>query len=361
MTARRTQRADPEGPLVSGLAALLDDIAALVKLTAASLDDVAAAAGRAGAKAAGVVIDDAAVTPQYVSDVDPSRELPIIWRITRGSFVNKLLIILPLLLLLSEFAPWVLPWLLMAGGCYLAYEGAEKLWHMMRPGDHTPTTTAVDRGPDAEKKVIKGAITTDFILSTEIMVIAMNEVAAESLLNRALILIVVAIGITVAVYGAVALIVKMDDVGLSLARRPSPLAQRVGRGLVTAMPGVLAVLSFVGMIAMLWVGGHILLLNTHELGLAQPYGWVHGLAESAGAAVPAVGGLVAWLVETAFSAVFGFVVGTVIMGVLHLLPIRKPDPHAEARPEAAESGAAEPEATESGAAGTGAEPSAARD
>ena len=308
---------------MSGLAALLDDIAALVKLTAASLDDVAAAAGRAGAKAAGVVIDDAAVTPQYVSDVDPSRELPIIWRITRGSLVNKLLIILPLLLLLSWAAPWTLPWLLMAGGCYLAYEGAEKLWHMLRPGHDVPAVAAVDRGPDAEKKVIRGAITTDFILSMEIMVIAMNEVASESILNRALILVVVAIVITVAVYGAVGLIVKMDDVGLHLAKKPGSGAQRFGRGLVLAMPKVLATLSFVGMIAMLWVGGHILLVNIHELGVAQPYGWVHEASLAVTAAVPAIGPVLGWLVETIASAVLGFLVGTVIMGLLHLVPKRR--------------------------------------
>ena len=319
---------------MSGLAALLDDIAALVKLTAASLDDVAAAAGRAGAKAAGVVIDDAAVTPQYVSDVDPSRELPIIWRITRGSLVNKLLIILPLLLLLSWAAPGVLPWLLMAGGCYLAYEGAEKLWHMLRPGDHVPVATAVDRGPDAEQKVVRGAITTDFILSMEIMVIAMNEVADEPILNRGLILVAVAIAITIAVYGAVALIVKMDDVGLALAQRERPAAQRLGRGLVKAMPAVLGVLSFVGMIAMLWVGGHILLVNIHDLGVAQPYGWVHELSVAVAGAVPGVGPVLGWLIETIASAIFGFLIGTVIMGLLHVLPFTKPDAHAEARPEA---------------------------
>ena len=307
---------------MSGLAALLDDIAALVKLTAASLDDVAAAAGRAGAKAAGVVIDDAAVTPQYVRDVEPSRELPIIWKITRGSLINKLLIILPLLLLISWLAPWLLPFMLMAGGCYLAFEGAEKLWHMMRPGDHVPEQAAVDRGPEAEKKVVKGAITTDFILSMEIMVIAMNEIAAESILNRALILIVVAIAITIAVYGAVALIVKMDDVGLHLAQKPSEFAQRLGTGMVKAMPGVLAVISFVGMIAMLWVGGHILLVNIHELGIAQPYGWVHELSLWA-ASSPFAGPVLGWLVETICSAIFGFIIGTIIMGILHVLPFGK--------------------------------------
>lgn len=168
-----------------GLVALLDDVAALARIAAASVDDIAAGAAKAGgAKAAGVVIDDAAVTPQYVSGgADPSRELPMIKRIFwGGSLRNKLVIILPALLLISAFIPGVIPFILMLGGSYLCYEGAEKVWHKFR-GDHADTekAPAVQRGPEAEAKVTKGAITTDFILSCEIMVIAMNEVAAESL------------------------------------------------------------------------------------------------------------------------------------------------------------------------------------
>ena len=304
---------------MSGLAALLDDIAALVKLTAASLDDVAAAAGRASVKAAGVVVDDAAVTPQYVTDVDPARELPIILRITRGSLVNKLVFILPLALLLSQFAPWLLTPLLMCGGLYLSFEGAEKVWHLLRPGRTTETAApAADRGPDAEKKVIRGAILTDFILSTEIMVIALNEVASEPLLNRTLILIAVAIVITLGVYGVVALIVKMDDVGLALATRERGTAasRAFGRGLVRAMPIVLGVLSFVGMLAMLWVGGHILVDGMHKLGLEQPYGWLHELSDTVAAATGAVGGVLGWLVSTIGSLLFGLIVGSIVVAIV---------------------------------------------
>ncbi len=250
-----------------GLVALLDDIAALARIAAASVDDVAAGAAKAGAKAAGVVIDDAAVTPQYVSGADPSRELPMIKKIFWGSLRNKLLIILPALLLISAFIPGVIPFILMLGGTYLCYEGAEKVWHKLR-GHHEAEedTPAVDRGPEAEAKVTKGAITTDFILSCEIMVIAMNEVAAESMWARAAILVVVALAITVAVYGAVALIVKMDDIGLHLTTKDSAGSKRFGELLVKGMPAVLTTITVIGTVAMLWVGGHIMLQGAYDLG-----------------------------------------------------------------------------------------------
>ena len=242
-----------------GLVALLDDVAALARIAAASVDDVAAGAAKAGAKAAGVVIDDAAVTPQYVSRADPSRELPMIKRIFWGSLRNKLLIILPALLLISAFIPGVIPFILMLGGTYLCYEGAEKVWHKFRGHHEAEKAPAVDQGPEAEAKVTKGAITTDFILSCEIMVISMNEVADESLWVRALILVVVAFAITIIVYGAVALIVKMDDIGLHLTTKDSAGSQRFGELLVKGMPAVLAAITLIGTIAMLWVGGHIML------------------------------------------------------------------------------------------------------
>lgn len=342
---------------MSGLAALLDDIAALVKLAAASVDDVAAAAGRASAKAAGVVVDDTAVTPQYVRGVDPSRELPIIWRITRGSLINKLVFIVPIALLLSVFAPWLLTPLLMVGGCYLCFEGAEKVWHMLRPSHHAepaedgPDAPAALRGPDAEKKVVRGAIRTDFILSAEIMVISLNEVVANdpsgNIWLRAATLVVVAIGITLLVYGVVGLIVKMDDIGLHLAGRRSEGARKLGLAIVKGMPGFLNVISFVGMLAMLWVGGHIILVGTHELGLAQPYGWVHdieGLIEPLAVAGPAL----AWCFNTLCSLVLGFIVGSIIMGVLHLLPFGKKQQHGdasghvEAHARSSDGGATEP-------------------
>ena len=302
-----------------GLAALLDDIAALARLAAASVDDVAAAAGRASVKAAGVVVDDTAVTPQYVAGVDPKRELPIIRKIAVGSLRNKLLIILPVILLLSQFLPWLLTPLLMVGGTYLCFEGAEKILELVRGHEPDKETPAVLQGPEAEDTVVKGAIRTDFILSAEIMVISLNEVAAEGLLSRAIILVVVALGITALVYGVVALIVKMDDVGLNLASRSSRQAQALGRFLVAAMPKVLAILSTVGIFAMLWVGGHIILVGIDELGWHAPYSLVHSL-EGLVVGIAGVGATLAWIVNTLCSLVLGTAWGLVIAGVLHLLP-----------------------------------------
>lgn len=309
--------------MAGGLAALLDDIAALAKLAAASVDDVGAAAGRASAKAAGVVIDDTAVTPRYVTGFEPKRELPIVRRIAVGSLRNKLLFILPAALLLSQFLPWLLTPILMVGGTYLAYEGAEKIYELItgHAKEHTTTPAAV-QGEDTEKSMVKGAIRTDFILSAEIMVIALNEVADEPFLSRTLILVVVALAITVLVYGVVALIVKMDDIGLHLAGRRNGATAAVGRGLVLAMPKVLSVLSTVGIVAMLWVGGHILLAGVDELGWHAPYDLLHHLEEAV-VAIPGVGGFLAWLVDTLGSALVGLVVGAVVVGIMHLIPKRK--------------------------------------
>jgi predicted DNA repair protein MutK len=301
-----------------GLVALLDDVAALARIAAASVDDVAAGAAKAGAKAAGVVIDDAAVTPQYVSGADPSRELPMIKRIFWGSLRNKLLIILPALLLISAFLPWAIPFILMLGGTYLCFEGAEKVWHKIRRDHSDEKAPAVERGPEAEAKVVKGAITTDFILSCEIMVISMNEVAAESIWARAAILVVVALAITVLVYGAVALIVKMDDIGLHLAAKESAGSQRFGELLVKGMPAVLAAITLIGTVAMLWVGGHIMLQGAYDLGWHLPYDLVHAL-EAPVAGIAGIGGLLAWLVNTLCSAVLGLAWGLAVMAVLHPL------------------------------------------
>lgn len=307
--------------MAGGLVGLLDDIAALAKLAAASIDDVGAAAGKASIKAAGVVVDDTAVTPNYVQGLAAERELPIIKRIAFGSLRNKLLIILPVALLLSAVAPILVEILLMVGGCYLAYEGAHKIVGVLGHGEHGSGHDAavVELGPDVEEATISGAIRTDFILSTEIMVIALKEVLEEPVVSRGLILVVVAVLITIAVYGVVALIVKMDDVGLRLALRPSPVAQRLGRALVAGMPKVLAVLSTVGIVAMLWVGGHILLIGTDELGWPTPYHLVHDLEEMVhGVAV--VGGVLSWVVGTAIAALVGLIVGFVIAKVVGRLP-----------------------------------------
>ena len=298
----------------AGLAALLDDVAVLARAAAASVDDVAAGAGRASMKAAGVIVDDAAVTPRYVQGFQPERELPMIKRIAVGSLKNKLLFILPAALLLSELLPWLLTPILMIGGTYLCYEGAEKLWEVVGP--HSAHAEEDAQPPD-EEELVGGAIRTDFILSAEIMVISLNEVKDEALLSRAVILVLVALAITAGVYGAVALIVKMDDIGLNLAKTREGAAASFGRGLVRAMPIVLKVLSTVGIAAMLWVGGHIILVGLDELGLHALYDAVHHLEEGVHDALGAVGGVGAWLTNTAASALLGLVVGAIVVAVMH--------------------------------------------
>ncbi len=304
-----------------GLFALLDDVALLAKLAAASVDDIGAAAGRASMKAVGVVVDDTAVTPQYVQGVAPVRELPIIKKIALGSLRNKLLFILPAALLLSQFLPWLLTPLLMVGGTYLCFEGAEKVWAKVA-GHAAPETPVTQAGEEQEKELITSAIRTDFILSAEIMVIALNEVADESFWARAVILAVVAVAITVLVYGVVALIVKMDDGGLKLTTYSSKFSQKVGRGLVRAMPGLLTALGVIGTVAMLWVGGHILLLGVDDLGWHWPYDAVHHLEVAVHDATGALGAVLGWLTNTFFSAVVGAVVGAAAVAVMHVVPRR---------------------------------------
>ena len=301
-----------------GLVALLDDVALIARAAAASMDDIGAAAAKAGAKAAGVVVDDAAVTPQYVRGLTPDRELPIIKRIAVGSLRNKLLIILPVILLLSQFADFLLTPILMLGGAYLSFEGAEKVWAKVSGHGH-----GQEEGPKDEKTIIAGAVRTDLILSAEIMVISLNEVSDQPFFARLVILIVVGVLITLLVYGAVGLIVKMDDVGLNLARRDGAGIARFGRGLVAAMPKLLTFLTVVGTAAMLWVGGHILLVGTDELGWHPVYSFVHHLEEAAHDATGALGGVVGWLVNTFSSAVVGLVVGAVIVLVVSLTVHRK--------------------------------------
>ncbi len=303
-----------------GLFGLLDDVAALAKAAAASIDDVGVAAGRASVKAAGVVIDDTAVTPAYVTGLAAERELPIIRKIATGSLKNKLVFILPAALLLSEFVPVLVEVILMLGGAFLCFEGAEKVHH--RFGKHTDHHEVVvtDLGPDHEAQTISGAIRTDFILSGEIMVIALKEVLDEGFVSRALILGVVAILITAIVYGLVAIIVKMDDIGVRMARTESAAAQKVGHGLVIGMPKLLAALSAIGTAAMLWVGGHILLVGADELGWHWPYKVVHSLEEKVHH-VTGVGGILGWLANTLASAIVGLAVGFAVIGIVSRFPI----------------------------------------
>ncbi|MDO9408550.1 DUF808 domain-containing protein [Patulibacter sp.] len=300
----------------AGLAALLDDISVLARAAAASVDDVAAGAGRASVKAAGVIVDDAAVTPRYVQGFSPDRELPMIRRIAIGSIRNKILFILPVVLLLSEFLDWLLTPILMIGGAYLCFEGAEKLWEAVGPDRHH-AAEAADREPADEDTLVKGAVRTDFILSAEIMVISLNEVTDEAFVARALILVVVAFLITAVVYGGVALIVKMDDVGLRLARTSQGAVAALGRGLVRGMPIVMQVLSTVGIAAMLWVGGHILLVGLKDLGATWLYDQVHHVEEDVHEALGAFGGVGGWLTNTTASAILGVIVGGIIVAIMH--------------------------------------------
>jgi predicted DNA repair protein MutK len=291
----------------SGLAALLDDVAAITRLAAASLDDVGAAAGKAGTKAAGVVIDDTAVTPRYVHGLSPQRELPIIAKIARGSLFNKLVILLPAALLLSWLAPWAITPLLMLGGAFLCFEGAEKVIEAFGGHDaEEHEAEAIGDPAHLEATKVSGAIRTDLILSAEIMAIALAEVGDRALWERGAALALVGIAITIGVYGAVALIVKMDDIGLHLAQRRLSFTRAVGRGLVKGMPKVMSALSVIGTAAMIWVGGGILVHGADRLGWHGPEGVIHHWAEDAG------GGLLGWIVTALASGVVGLVVGALI-------------------------------------------------
>lgn len=304
---------------MSGLLALLDDVAAIAKVAAASVDDIAAAAAKAGTKAAGVVIDDAAVTPKYVHGFQADRELPIIWRIALGSLKNKLVVLMPGLLALDAFAPWAITPLLMLGGAYLCFEGAEKLVHMFAPhADHEIEADFDTRDPARlEEEKVAGAIKTDFILSAEIMTIALATIESPSFWMQAITLAVVGTFITVAVYGAVALIVKMDDLGLHMAATGHTSGSRaLGRGLVRAMPRLMAVLSTVGTAAMLWVGGNIVI---HGLDVTQLWAWpyktIKYVAIELANALPAAQGLVQWLVTAALDGVFGLILGVILIPI----------------------------------------------
>ena len=302
----------------TGLVALLDDISVIAKASAASIDDIAVAAGRAGTKTAGVVIDDAAVTPSYVTGLSPARELPIIWKITKGSLKNKLVFLLPAALLLSEFLPQAIVWLLMIGGAFLCYEGAQKVMEKLGASKHGETLEDEITDPVAfEEKRVAGAIRTDFILSAEIMAIALNEVATETLVMRAIVLAVVALAVTVAVYGAVGFIVKIDDIGLHLTKKASAAAQSFGRFLLRFVPKLLVALSIIGTLAMLWVGGGIIVHGTHEVGFDAIYDVIHGAEYAVASATGGAGGVLGWLTYATLCAVLGLILGAIIAFVVH--------------------------------------------
>jgi len=299
----------------SGLAALLDDVAGIAKLAAASVDDVGAAAGRAGTKAAGLVIDDTAVTPKYVTGLKPERELPIIWRIAKGSIFNKLVILVPVAMLLSAFLPWALTPILMLGGTYLCFEGAEKVYEALFGEDHKiENAAATQNSKELEDQKVKSAVRTDMILSAEIVAISLGEITDQSLVTQAITLVAVSIAITGGVYGAVGLLVKLDDIGLHLAKDEGALAG-FGRGLVKVMPTVLEVIGVVGTAAMLWVGGGIIVHGLESFGLETiphiVHSATHVVEESAG-------GLVGWAAEAGLFGVVGIIVGAVVVAAHHL-------------------------------------------
>jgi predicted DNA repair protein MutK len=301
----------------SGLAALLDDVAAIAKLAATSLDDASAAAGKAGAKAAGVVVDDAAVTPRYVVGLSPARELPIIGKIAVGSLKNKILILLPAALLLSAFAEWAITPILMLGGAYLAFEGAEKLMEVFGGGHHTEVAEVFDDPAVLEASKVSGAIRTDLILSAEIMAIALNDVADRPIVVQGMVLAIVGIAITVGVYGVVALIVKMDDVGLHMAKGPSAALRGLGRGLVKGMPIVMSAIATIGTAAMLWVGGGILIHGAYSFGLVWPEKFIHDIAVAVASVLPFGGPIVEWLVTALGAGIVGVIIGGVLAVIVH--------------------------------------------
>jgi uncharacterized protein len=311
--------------MATGLIALLDDVAAIAKLTAASLDDVAAQTVKAGSKAAGVVIDDAAVTPRFVVGIEAHRELSIIGRIALGSLKNKIVFLLPAALLLSALLPQAITPLLMLGGLYLAYEGAEKLLHLFRPhhGPHGEDATSAASAKELEDQMVSGAIRTDFILSAEIMAISLATIEADDLMTRAIILGAVGVAITVAVYGAVALIVKADDIGAAMARGRVGATRAIGRALVVGMPIFLSFLSIVGTVAMLWVGGGILIHGVATFGWHAPEDLIHDFTHAVSVATGPLEAVVSWLLTALASAVVGLVLGAMILGVLGLV---RPEP-----------------------------------
>jgi predicted DNA repair protein MutK len=304
---------------MSGLLALLDDVAAIAKLAASQVDDIAAHAAKAGGKSAGIVIDDAAVTPKYVTGLAAAREVPIVAKIAGGSLISKLIILLPALLLLQAYAPGAIAPLLILGGAYLCFEGAEKVWHaLMGHEEKGPQQAQTIDAAHLEEQRVKGAIKTDFILSAEIMTIALSTIDVDDLWMRAAVLAIIAVAFTVLVYGVVALLVKIDDIGLYLSKAAALRSVRAfGRWLVIAMPTVLRVISVVGTAAMLWVGGSIVVHSLHTLHLSWPHDVIMGIASAVTG--DGASAAISWLVTAVLDAVFGFLLGSILMPVVNVL------------------------------------------
>jgi predicted DNA repair protein MutK len=304
--------------MASGFFALLDDIAVLARATAGSLDDVVAGAAKASGKSVGILVDDAAVSPQYVRGLSPKRELPVVWGITVGSLKNKFLFILPVVLLLTWLAPWALPYLLILGGSYLVYEGAEKVlgWFGLH-GHDEKHLEAVTGSAEGERKMVASAVRTDLVLSTEIMLISLSslEVADDNWISKAIALSFIALIMTAIVYGAVALLVKLDDIGAHIATKPGRGAKAFGLGLVRAMPKVFSVLSVVGTVAMLWVGGHLLWKSLGDVGWHFAHDTLHGLEDF----LHPYGGFITWTGDTFVSTLIGLAAGLLIAGAFTLV------------------------------------------
>jgi predicted DNA repair protein MutK len=299
--------------MATGLLALLDDIAALVKVSAASLDDVPTQVAKTTGKVSGIVIDDTAVTPKYVVGLDPSRELSIIYQIAKKSLINKVIFLGPAALILGFFAPWVISPLLMLGGAYLCFEGYEKVHSMFSKHhgeDQAGEELKVITPEELEKERVMSAVRTDFILSSEIIAITYSTVADKPLVTQIAVMLAVAIFITAAVYGFVGLVVKADDIGLHMAKeKHHPFTRKTGRGIVKFMPLFLQILGYVGTAAMLWVGAEIIAHGIPFLHHALD-GLEHKLA-----AVPAL----AWLAKAVVCAVAGLLLGAIIEKVVALI------------------------------------------
>ncbi|EFM55548.1 DUF808 domain-containing protein [Brucella inopinata] len=305
--------------MASGLFALLDDIAAIAKMAAASLDDVAGQTAKASAKAAGIVIDDTAVTPKYVVGLTPERELPVIWKITKGSLRNKLIFLLPIALVLGYFAPDFIMPLLMLGGIYLAFEGTEKLVEFFLPHEEEHSETQGNSAREIEANTVAGAIRTDFILSAEIMALTLAGLPPSNIFTQAIILAAVGILITFAVYGVVGIIVKLDDMGASLFMHShTSVGRKLGKGLVGAMPVLLKTLSSVGTIAMLWLGGSIIVHGLASLGFHTVEEFIRSVAQAIPAERLPFPEAVRWVVTSFLQAVLAVLTGLVAVVIVHL-------------------------------------------
>jgi uncharacterized protein len=307
----------------TGLLALLDDVAALVKVGAASLDDVPTQVAKTTGKVSGIVIDDAAVTPKYVVGLDPVRELAIIFKIAKKSLLNKIVLLAPAALLLGFFAPWVIQPILMLGGAYLCFEGYEKVHALFSKDSHNPehqnTDLKVITPEELENTRVKGAVRTDLILSAEIIAIAYSSVADKPLITQIAVMVCVAIFITAAVYGFVGLLVKADDIGLKMAKNENrPHIRKIGLAIVKWMPLFLKLLGYIGTAAMLWVGAEII---AH--GIPFIYHQLEAL-QATFASVPAI----AWLVKALVCAVAGLLLGAILGKALSFIRklIYKPSP-----------------------------------